>query len=406
MRKKVARELDQLEQQGIIEKVDGPTPWVSPLVITPKKSGDVRICVDMRMANRAINRERHPTPTIDDLIHTLNGATVFSKLDLRAGYHQLTLAPESRYITTFATHKGLRRYARLNLGTNSASEIFQMVINELIRDIPEALNISDDVIVFGKTQAEHDAALQAVFRKFAEVNLTLNKKKCEFNKKSITFFGFVFSGQGISPDPKKVEAIKNAKPPTTTSGVRSFLGMATYCAKFIPNFSDTSEPLRELTKKDAKFQWSERHEQSFNKIKELLASAKVMAYFDPNKETELVTDASPSGLSAILMQNTPGEEDRRVVAYSSRALTDVERRYSQTEREALAIVWAVERLHLYLYGSHFKLITDCKPVQLIFSNPKSKPPPRIERWNLRLQGYDFEIVHTEGSQNPSDFLIV
>ena len=122
-----------------------------------------------------------------------------------------------------------------------------------------------------------------------------------------------------------------------------------------------------------------------------------MAYFDPNKETELVTDASPSGLSAILMQNTPGEEDRQVVAYSSRALTDVERRYSQTEREALAIVWVVERLHLYLYGSHFKLITDCKPVQLIFSNPKSKPPPCIERWNLRLQGYDFEVVHTEGS---------
>ena len=198
MRKKVARELDQLEQQGIIEKVDGPTPWVSPLVITPKKSGDVRICVDMRMANRAINRERHPTLTIDDLIHTLNGATVFSKLDLRAGYHQLTLAPESRYITTFATHKGLRRYVRLSFGTNSASEIFQMVINELIRDIPEALNISDDVIVFGKTQAEHDTALQAVFQKFAEVNLTLNKKKCEFNKKSITFFEFVFSGQEIS----------------------------------------------------------------------------------------------------------------------------------------------------------------------------------------------------------------
>ncbi len=202
----------------------------------------------MRMANRAINRERHPTPTIDDLIHTLNGATVFSKLDLRTGYHQLTLAPESRYITTFTTHKGLRRYARLNFGTNSASEIFQKMINDLIRDIPGALNISDDVIVFDKTQAEHDAALQAVFRKFTEVNLTLSKKKCEFNKKSITFFGFVFSGQGISPDPKKVEAIQNAKSPTTTSGVRSFLGMAMYCAKFIPNFSDISEPLRELTK--------------------------------------------------------------------------------------------------------------------------------------------------------------
>ena len=188
---------------------------------------------------------------------------------------------------------------------------------------------------------------------FAEVNLTLNKKKCEFNKKSITFFGFVFSGQGISPDPKKVEAIK--KPPTTTSGVRSFLGMATYCAKFIPNFSDISEP-RELTNKDAQFQWSEQHEQSFNKIKELLASAKVIAYFDPKKETELITDASPSGLSAILMQNTPRQEYRRIVAYASRSLTDVQRRYSQTEREALAIVWAVERLHLYLFGGHFYLI--------------------------------------------------
>ena len=121
------------------------------------------------------------------------------------------------------------------------------MISDLIRDIPGALNISDDIIAFFKTQEEHDAALTAVFRKFAEVNLTLNKKKCEFNKKSITFFGFVFSGQGISPDPKKVEAIKNAKPPTTTSGVRSFLGMATYCAKFIPNFSDISELLRELT---------------------------------------------------------------------------------------------------------------------------------------------------------------
>ena len=263
----------------------------------------------------------HPTPTIDDLIHTLNGATVFSKLDLRAGYHQLTLAEESRYITTFATHKGLRRYARLNFGTNSASEIFQKVINDQIRDIPGALNISDDVIVFGKTQAEHDAALQKVAHKFATANLTLNKKKCEFNKKSIIFFGFVFSENDISPDLKKVDAIKEAKPPTTTSGVRSFLGMATYCAKFIPSFSDVSEPLRELTKKDAQFQWLDKHQQSFNKIKELLTSAKVMTYFDPAKETELVTDASPSGLSAILMQKTPGEEDRRVVAYASRGLS-------------------------------------------------------------------------------------
>ena len=403
-RKQVEKELDHLESLGIIEDVEGPTPWVSPLVIIPKKNGDVRLCIDTRMANRAIRRERHPTPTTDDLIHTLNGATVFSKLDLRSGYHQLTLAPESRYITTFATHKGLKRYTRLNFGTNSASEMFQKVVNEQIRDIPGSLNISDDVIVFGKTQVEHDAALRAVFNRFSEINLTLNKTKCEFNKSSLTFFGFVFSSQGIAPDPWKVEAIKAATPPTMTSEVRSFLGMAIYCAKFIHNFSDVSQPLRDLTKKDCPFQWSEKHDQAFNKIKELLTNAKVMAYFDPNKETDLITDASPWGLSAILMQKSPGQDDRRVVAYASQALSDVERRYSQTEQEALAIVWAVERLHVYLYGSHFTLLTDCKPVQLILDNPQLKPPARIERWNLRIQGYDFDVVHTKGSSNPSDFL--
>ena len=249
-------------------------------------------------------------PTIDDLIHTLNSATVFSKLDLRAGYHQLSLAPESQYITTFTMHKGLWRYTRLNFGTNSASEIFQKTIQDQLRNVSGALNISDDVIVFGKTQADHDAALDAVCQKFAEVNLTLNKKKCEFNKPSVTFFGFVFSGKGIAPDPPKIEAIKNAPAPTTASGVCSFLGMATYCAKFIPKFSDVSAPLRELTKKDKQFHWAEQQEQSFQQIKELLTSAKVIAYFDPSKETELITDASPTGLSAILVQKTPDLDDR------------------------------------------------------------------------------------------------
>ena len=175
----------------------------------------------------------------------------------RAGYHQLTLAEESRCITTFTTHKGLRRYARLNFGTNSASETFQKVINEQTQDIPGSLNISDDVIVFGTTQADHDKALQAVLQKFSKVGLTLNKQKCEFNKSSLTFFGFVFSANGISPDPKKVQAIHEASPPDSISCVRSFLGMATYCAKFIPNFSEISQPLRKLTKKDTQFKWTQ-----------------------------------------------------------------------------------------------------------------------------------------------------
>ncbi len=146
------------------------------------------------------------------------------------------------------------------------------------------------------------------------------------------------------------------------------------------------------------------HGQAFDKIKRLLTGQTIMAYFDQQKETELITDASPFALSAILFQKTPGQNNRKVVAYASRSLSDVESRYSQMEKEALAIVWVIERLHLYLYGGHFTVYTDCKPVQLIFGNLKSKPPARIERWNLRLQGYDFSVVQTKGNQNPSDFL--
>ena len=173
--------------------------------------------------------------------------------------------------------------------------------------------------------------------------------------------------------------------------------MATYCAKFIPNFSDVSQPLRELTRKDTPFQWNQEYDQSFH-------NNTVMAYFDQAKETELITDASPWELSAILSQKTPSQEDRKIVVYVSRSLTDTEKQYSQTEKEALAIVWAIERLHLYLYGAHFTLYTYCKPIQLISHNAKSKPPAHIERWNLRLQGYDFTMEHTKGTLNPSDFL--
>ena len=404
MRQKVKAAIEKLEQDGIIEKVEGPTPWVSPLVVTPKKDGDVRLCVDMRMANRAIQRERHPSPTVDDLVHKLNGTTVFSKLDLHAGYHQLLLDEESRYITTFETHKGLRRYRTLNFGTCSASEIFQKVIGDQIRDIPCTMNFSDDVIVYGRTQAEHDTALEAVFHRFAERGLTLHRKKCEFSKPEITFFGFVFSARGISLDPQKAHAIKTAPAPTTQTGLRSFLGMATYCSKFIKNFSDLTQPLLELTKKNTIFRWLDCHEQAFNAVKSALICLPVLSYFDKTKTTELVTDASPFGLSAILSQCGAGETDRTCVAHISRALTDVEKRYSQTEREALAIVWAIERLHLYLYGGKFTLITDCKPLEMILNNPASKSPARIERWYLRLQDYDFDIKYIKGTDNPSDFL--
>jgi hypothetical protein len=399
IRPQVEREIDKLLQEDIIEKVEGePTPWVSPIVTPPKKDpNSIRLCVDMREANRAIQRERHQMPTVEELIHDLNGASVFSKLDMRSGYHQLELEEESRYITTFSTHVGLFRYKRLNFGVSSASEIFQETIRQVLQDIPHVKNIVDDIIIYGKTQVQHDRALEATFERLQEHGLTLNDSKCEYNKPEVEFYGMVFSGKGISPDPKKIQAISELEPPQNVSEVRSLLGTLNYVAKFIPDFATVCEPIRRLMRKDAEWEWSEDQQKSFQSLKNKLTDSKVMSYYSPEKKTEIVVDASPVGLGAILTQ-----EDN-VVCYASRALTDTESRYSQMEREALAIVWACEHFDMYVRGAqHFTVITDHKPLEKIWQ--KTKPPLRIERWGLRLQPYKLSIKYRPGSENPADYM--
>ena len=191
MRRKVEEELVRLEKLDIIEKVEGPTPWVSPIVAVPKPKSpnEVRICIDMRMPNTAIQRERHITPTPDDILCNLNGATVFSKLDLNNGYHQLELDPSSRYITTFSTHCGRRRYKRMNFGINSAAEIFQNAIRYCILDIPGCINVSDEIMIYGVNQEAHDKSLTSVMERLKEKGLTLNRNKCAFNKTNLELFG-------------------------------------------------------------------------------------------------------------------------------------------------------------------------------------------------------------------------
>ena len=406
LRAKVEQELRDLEDADIIERVNGPTPWISPIVVTPKpnRPDKIRLCVDMRVPNKAITRTRICTPTVDDVIHRLNGAVVFSKLDLNKGYHQLELHPQSREITAFATPMGTFRYKRLSFGITSAAEIFQETIRQLLCDIDGALNMSDDILIYGRTQEDHDRALHAVLIRLRDNNLTVNKDKCEFSADTLEFFGHVFSKAGISPDPKKVAAIVEMTAPTNASEVRSLLGMTNFCARFIPHYSTITEPLRQLIKQGAVWSWTDEHDYALQRLRSILTSHPVVAYFDPNKHTTVVVDASPSGLGAILTQRTDPDIAPQVVAYASRSLSDVERRYSQTEREALAVVWSCEHFHLYLYGMPFVLVSDHKPLEIIFNNPKSQPPARIQRWSLRLQPYDFVVEYKSGKDNPADYL--
>ena len=205
LRTKVEKELNKLLEEDIIERVTGPTEWVSRIVTPPKPKNpeEIRVCVDMREANAAIKRTRHVTPTIDELVSELQGSTVFSKVDLRSGYHQLKLHESCRDITTFSTHAGLFRYKRLNFGVSSASEVFQHVMQTVINDINGARNISDDIIIHGATTREHDIALDRTLSALHSSGFTVNLPKCEFRLPRIEFFGYIFSAEGLSPDPKK-----------------------------------------------------------------------------------------------------------------------------------------------------------------------------------------------------------
>jgi len=204
----------------------------------------------------------------------------------------------------------------------------------------------------------------------------------------MVFMGLLLSENGIGPAEDKVKAIVDAREPQSASGVRSFLGLANYNARFIPDFATVAEPLRRLTKKGVRFEFGEEQKNAFSELMRRLSSAETLGYFDKNAKTLIIADASPVGLGAILIQEQQGR--KRVISYASKSLSDVEKRYSQTEKEALAVVWACERFRVYLYGIEIELYTDHKPLETIYSS-RSKPCARIERWILRLQLYEFQV---------------
>lgn len=398
----VERKLDEALLSDIIEKVTEPSPWISPIVVIFKSNDEIRICVDMRRANEAILRENYPLPTFESFMTKLRNAKYFSRLDLASAYHQLELDIESRPITTFITHKGMFRYKRLMFGVNSAPEIFQRVFEEMLASCKNCLNYIDDIIVYGSTKEEHDACLNKVLQVFITNNVLLNEAKCVKAVQELEFLGHKLSDKGIEADNIKVKNILEFRPPKTKEEIRSFLGLVTYLGKFIPDLGTTTEPLRQLTRDNEKFEWTTTHQESFDKLKQSLARLPTLAYFDPRLRTRLVADASPVALGAVLLQFNE-RQTPRVISFASKSLSAVERRYSQTEKESLALVWAVERFYYYLAGLEFELVTDHKPLEAIFK-PTSKPPARIERWVLRLQSFKFKILYQSGKLNIADSL--
>ena len=396
VRSKVSQKLEELESQGVIEKID-TSEWVSPIVVSYKSNGDVRLCVDLREVNKAVIPDVYPIPPIQELLCELHDAKVFSQLDMESAYHQLELHPNSRDLTAFITHDGLYRYKRVCFGLSSAPSAFQKTMSSILCGLDGVQCYLDDVVVYGKTQEEHDRNLKAVYERLQKHNVQLNRKKCKESVSSLKFLGHTISDQGIKMDESQIQSIVEALVPTDKKSLQSFLGLVGYFLMYVPNFAHVVEPMRSVLREE-NFIWHAEAEQSFVRVKNLLQENCTLALFNTTAEVVYVTcDASAYGLGAVLSQKVNGKE--RVVACASRTLSSAERNYSVGEREALACVFALEKWHVFLWGRKIVIRTDHSALTTMLSKGTDRKSMRIARWYSKLMKYNYDIEYRPGSDN-------
>ena len=382
--------LESLEQQGVIAPVDRPTDWVHNLVITEKKSGSLRICLDPKPLNKAIKRERHSIPTVEDVLYRFNGKKIFTVVDMRDSYWHVKLDEPSSYLCTFHTPWGRKRFLRMPFGISSASEIMQKRNEHTFDDISGVHVIADDIIIAANDEREHDSILLKVLQRARECNIKFNLQKLQFKQKEVAYMGHVVTAEGLRACPKKTEAIVNMPCPTDKPSLLRFLGMVKYLAQFVPGESMLTAPLRSLLKKDSQWLWSFEHDKAVANIKQALSKPVLLHFFDVNKPVMIQCDASQSGLGACIIQ------DNRPVAFASRALTPAECNYSQIEKELLAICFACCKFHPYCYGREVQVQTDHKPLEIIFKKPLAMAAPRLQRMLLQFQRYCLNVNYVPG----------
>ena len=322
------------------------------------------------------------------------GAKYFSKLDASSGYWQIKGDDESSKLLAFNTPFGRYKFKRLPFGIFSASEVFQKKISQIIEGINGCANVQDDIIVWGKTKHEHDLRLAETLDRFNKSGLKLNKGKCVFGITEMTFLGHIFSDKGVKPDPAKIKAITEMPTPINKTELQHFLGMVTYLGKFIPDLSSKTTHLRQPLESTVEWHWYEYQEKDFERLKTEISSSPILKYYDPQLETMLSVDASKYGLGAVLLQK---HETWAPVAYASRSLTKTEQNYAQIEKEALASVFGTQRFHDYVYGKHFTVESDHKPLQPIFTKPIANAPPTNPEFQAQTSEirYDYKVYTWE-----------
>lgn len=404
-RDSATRQIHDLLDKGIVEKVEANATWISRIVMVPKGDG-FRLVVDMREPNRAIRRKYFPMPRIEDLKSMLKEATIFTKLDLKSAYHHMRLSEKAKTMTAFWAPDGVYRFTRLPFGVNCAPEIFQNVMQSLLQGIPNTMVYLDDILVYAKDKDQLDKTTAAVKEMLRNNNLTLNNEKCEYDKDELLFLGHRVSAKGLAMDERKLESVMSFRAPQTTTELRSFIGLATYLRAFVPNFAEVAKPLMTLMG-GTEFKWTDEENEAFTRLKELIAKSTTnkQAYFDSKRLTYLYTDASPSALGAVLVQK--GEDEQyHVISFASKVLTKSEQRYPQTQKEALAIVWAMEHFEYYLLGHCFTLRTDAAGIAQVYKQGEARKAKRVmtraEGWAMKCDVFDYRVEKISGEQNIAD----
>ncbi|MGL4337186.1 MAG: RNase H-like domain-containing protein [Turicibacter sp.] len=328
----------------------------------------------------------------------VNKSTIISVIDLLSGYGQVGMAEKHKPLTACTDGRGLYEFNVLPFGLTGAPAIFQRTMNYILMDLDHALVYIDDIVVFSTSFEEHLKDLEMVFKRLKLANLKIKPSKCEWAKDSVVYVGHVISKNGIQPNPENVSKVQNFPVPNTVKQVRQFIGLAGYYRRFIQNFAQIAEPLNRLLRFENKFKWGIEQQQAFETLKQKLISEPILRHPDMSKPFLLMTDASNYAIGAVLGQREDGEKDH-VIAYASRQLNKHERNYSTIEKEALAIVFAVQTYRHYLIGKKIYLYTDHSPLQWLMTHRNTAS--RLIRWALSLQEFDIEIRYRKGKANAN-----
>lgn len=381
-----------LLQSGVIRP--STSPYSSPILLVKKHDGSWRLCVDYCALNDVIVKDKFPIPVIDELLDELNGAHVFSKLDLRSGYHQIRMADEDIEKAAFHTHQGHYEFLVMLFGLTNAPSTFQSLMNEIFKGLLRkyVLAFFDDILIYSKSWLEHLQHISIVQQILRDHQLFVKKEKCQFAQEQVNYLGHVISNQGVSIDPEKISAMVQWPRPNSVKALRGFLGLTGYYRKFIKGYELIANPLTQLLKKNA-FGWNEQAEKAFTYLKQAITTDPMLALPDFTKPFVVECDASGSGIGVVLMQ------DSRPIAFFSRTLKGSNLARSTYEKEMIALIAAVQKWRPYLLGNKFIIRTDQKSIRHLLEQTITTEAQ--QKWLVKLLGYDFKIEYKKGLENTT-----